>query len=143
MPSEKHLPNVHILLPLALYVIPLAFMAEYIVQHLWGLIHQSFKAKDLSPPSSPSSLPPPSSLEESGPISSYVTLSPSPFPILPVRMTDKGKQQEETPPKMTSELPPLPLCCLLCQSKEHRIAACPKFAQTPFIIEAHQHCVLF
>ena len=57
MPSENRLPNVPIPLPLALYVIPLVFMAEYIAQQLWGLIHQSIEEEDLSPPpSSPSPL---------------------------------------------------------------------------------------
>ena len=34
MPSDNCLPNIPIPLPLALYVIPLAFMVEFIVQQL-------------------------------------------------------------------------------------------------------------
>ena len=144
MPPEKHLPNVHIPLPLTLYVIPLAFMAEYITQQLWGLICQSIETKDLLPPSSSLSPPPPSlSLEEGGPISTYATPSPSPSPILPVRMIDKGKQWEEetplTPPGETST----PLPCLICQSMEHTLGDCPDFAQiSTAILNTHQLCIL-
>ena len=93
MPSENCLPNIHIPLPLALYVIPLVFMAEYITQQLWGLIRQSIEGEDLLPPSSSPSPPPPSSsLEENNPVSAYATLSPSQSPVLLVQMIDKGKQ---------------------------------------------------
>ena len=81
MPTENLPTNVRIPLPLALYVIPLAFMAEYITQQLWGLIHQSIKEEDLLPPSSSLSLPPPSSSsEEDYPVFAYVTPLP-PHPL--------------------------------------------------------------
>ena len=111
-------------------------MAEYIAQQLWGFIHQSIKKEDLSPPSSsPSPQPPSSSLEENGPVSAYATLSPSPSPILPVRMIEKGKQWEEetplTPPGETST----PLPCLICWSLEHALRDCPEFPQIHMVIQ--------
>ena len=144
MPSENHLPNVHIPLPLALYVIPLAFMAEYIAQQLWGLIHQSIEGEDLLPPSSSPSLPPPSSsLEESHPISAYATPSPSPSPALPVRIIEKGKQrEEETPPISPGEVS-TPFPCLICRSLGHSLGDCAEFPQIPMVIRDKQWlCIL-
>ena len=144
MPSENCLPGVHIPLPLTLYVIPLAFMAEHVVQQLWGLIHQSIEGEDLLPPSSsPSPLLPSSSLEEDNSISAYATLSPSLSPILLVRMIDKGKlREEETPltsPSKASTLFP----CLICRSLEHPPRDCPEFSQIPMVIRDEQWlCIL-
>ena len=100
MPFENRLPNIPIPLPIALYVIPLAIMAEYLAQQLWALVRQTLEAEeDITPPSSSPSPPPPSSTteEESSSVAAYATLSTSPSPILPIRMMDKGKQQEEKP----------------------------------------------
>ena len=144
MPSENHLPNVHIPLPLALYVIPLVFMAEYITQQLWGLIHQSIKGEDLTPPSS-SPLPPlpSSSSEESHPVSAYATLSPSLSPILPVRMIDKGKQCKEETPLMSPDEVSTPFPCLICRSLEHSLGDCPEFPQIPTVIrDTNRLCIL-
>ena len=41
MPSDHYLPNIPIPLPLTLYVIPLAIMAQFIAQQLWEFVHQS------------------------------------------------------------------------------------------------------
>ena len=143
MPSDNCLLNIHIPLPLALYVIPLAFMAEYIAQQLWGRIHQSIEAEDLLPPSS-SPLPPPpsSSLGENSPISAYATPSPSPPPILLVRMMDKGNQPEEEIPSTPPDKSFVPFHCLICRSKEHGIGDCPNLTQIPAVQEAHWPCVL-
>ena len=141
MPSENHLPNVCIPLLLTLYVIPLVFMAEYITQQLWGLICQSIETEDLSPPSSlPSSPPPSSSLEEGGPVSAYATLSPSPSPILSVRMMEKGKQQEEETPSPDDPINHFP--CLICQLPKHTLGDCLEFHKIPVIKEGRQLYIL-
>ena len=115
MPSDNHLLNIHILLPLALYVIPLVFMTEYVAQQLWAFIHQSLEEiENFSPSSSLLPTPPPSSsLEEGNPVTTYATLSSSTFPVLPVKM--KGKQQERGLQPLCKPVEPLP--CLVCQSK--------------------------
>ena len=54
MPFENRLPNIPIPLPIALYVIPLAIMAEYLMQQLWALIRQSLENKeDITPVTRP------------------------------------------------------------------------------------------
>ena len=144
MPSENCLPNVHIPLLLALYVIPLAFMAEYIAQQLWRLIRQSIEEENLSPPSSLLSPPPPtSSPEEDNSISAYATLSPSLSPVLPVRMIEKGKQQEEETPLTPPGEVSTPFPYLICRSLEHSLRDCPEFSQIPMVIRDNQRlCIL-
>ena len=122
MPSEN-LPNITIPLPLALYVIPLVFMAEYIMQQLWALVHQSLEETgDISPPSSSPLLSPPSSLEENHLIGSYKTLPTSPTPVLLIRLRS-ATIAEGIPPRTLYSIPegslnhplhPVLLCCLLC-----------------------------
>ena len=76
MPFENRLPNIPIPLPIALYVVPLAIMAEYLMQQLWALVHQSLETEeDISPPFSSPSLPPPSSTteEEINSVAAYAT----------------------------------------------------------------------
>ena len=135
MPFENRLPNIPIPLPIALYVIPLAIMAEYLAQQLWALVRQSLEnEEDITPPSSLPSLPPPSSTteEESSSVAAYATLSTSPSPVLPVRILDKGKQREEvllTPPDEPT--PSLP--CLICCFENHSLEDCLEFPRIPTI----------
>ena len=135
MPGE-HVPNIPIPLPITLYVIPLVIMAEYLVQQLWALVRQSLESEeDLTPPSSsPSPLPSSSSSEEeNSSITGYVTPSASPSPILPVRMLNKGKQQEETP--LTSPKEPVTILpCLICCFKNHSLEDCPDFPKIPTVV---------
>ena len=140
MPPDNHLPDIHIPLPLALYVIPLAFMVEYIAQQLWAFIHQSFRnVEDLFPPSS-SPLPPPSSSSEEGnSVSAYATPSSSPSPVLLVKMM-KGKQQEGSSWPLCKPVKPLP--CLICQSVEHALGDCPEFHRLPILREGRPQCIL-
>ena len=135
MPSENRLPNVPIPLPLALYVIPLVIMAEYIAQQLWNFVCQSLETEeDITPPSSLPSLPPPSSSteEEDSPIAAYATTSTSSSPVLPDRMLDKGKQREETPLTLPLE-PATPLPCLICRFENHSLKDCPEFPRIPTV----------
>ena len=136
MPSENRLPNVPIPLPLTLYVIPLAIMAEYITQQLWEFIHQSLEnEEDITPPSSSPSLPPPSSSteEEDSSVAAYATPSTSPSPILPVRVLDKGKQREEMP--LTPPIKPITsLPCLICCFENHSLEGCPEFSRIPTVM---------
>ena len=133
MPFENHLPNIPIPLPIALYVIPLAIMAEYLTQQLWALVCQSLEnEEDITPPSSSPSPPPPSSTteEENSSVAAYATPSTSPSPILPVRMLDKGKQREGTP--LTPPDKPIPsLPCLICHFENHSLEDCPEFPKIP------------
>ena len=135
MPFENHLPNIPIPLPIALYVIPLAIMAEYLTQQLWALIRQILKnEEDITPPSSSSSPPPPSSTteEESNSVAAYATPSTSLFPVLPDRILDKGKQRAEalsTPPDEPT--PSLP--CLICRFENHSLKDCPEFPRIPTV----------
>ena len=135
MPFENCLPNTPIPLPIALYVIPLAIMAEYLAQQLWALVRQSLETEeDITPPSSSPSLPPPSSTteEESSSVAAYATPSISLSPVLPVRMLDKGKQREETP--LTPHDEPIPsLPCLICHFGNHSLKDCPEFPRIPTI----------
>ena len=89
-------------------------------------------------------LPPPSSsLEEDNSISAYATLSPSLSPILLVRMTNKGKQQEEETPLTSPGEVSTPFPCLICQSLEHLLGDCPEFPQIPTVIRDNQQlCIL-
>ena len=136
MPFENCLPNIPIPLPLALYVIPLAIMAEYIAQQLWNFVHQSLKTEeDITPPSpSPSLLPPSSTTEEEdSPVAAYATPSTSLSPVLPVRMLDKGKQREETP--LTPPNKPITsLPCLICRFENHSLESCPDFPRIPTVM---------
>ena len=134
MPFKNCLPNIPIPLPIALYVIPLAIMAEYLTQQLWTLICQSLETKeDITPPSSSPSLPPPSSTtEEESSVAAYATPSTSPSPVLPDRILDKGKQREQvllTPSK--GPIPSLP--CLICRFKNHSLDDCPEFPRIPTV----------
>ena len=135
MPFENRLPNIPIPLPIALYVIPLAIMAEYLAQQLWALVCQSLEnEEDITPPSSsPSPLPPSSTTEEeSSSVAAYATPSTSPSPVLPVRILDKGKQREEvvlTPPN--EPIPSLP--CLICHFENHSLKDCPEFPRIPTV----------
>ena len=136
MPFENCLPNIPIPLPIALYVIPLAIMAEYLAQQLWALVHQSLEnEEDITPPSSSPLPPPPSSTtkEESSSVAAYATPSISPSPVLLVRNLDKGKQREETP--LTPPDEPIPsLPCLICRFKNHSLEDCPEFPRIPTIV---------
>ena len=145
IPSENRLPSVHIPLLLALYVIPLAFMAEYIMQQLWGLIRQSIEEEDLSAPSSSPSPPPPSSSsEENNPVSAYAALLSSPSSIILVRMIDKGKQQEEVTPLISPGEVSTLFPSLICQSLEHSLRDCPEFPQIPMVIQdTNRLCILY
>ena len=134
MPFENRLPNIPIPLPIALYVIPLAIMAEYLAQQLWALVRQSLEnEEDITlPPSSPSL--PPSSLtteEEISSVTTYATLSTSPSPVLPDRILDKGKQREAFPPTPPGE--PASLPCLICHFENHSLESCPKFPKIPTV----------
>ena len=135
MPSENRLPNIPIPLPLALYVIPLAIMAEYVAQQLWDFVRQSLETEeDITPPSSLPSPPPPSSStkEENNSVTAYATPSTSPSPILPIRMLDKGKQREETP--LTPPVEPItPLPCLICHFENHSLESCLDFPRIPTV----------
>ena len=135
MPSDNHLPNISIPLPLTFYVIPLAFMVEYLAQQLWALICQRLEeTRNLSPPSSPSLSSQNSSPEENCLIGSYETLPSSPPHVLPVRL--RSTLIEENPseipptiPRNPSGPPPHPtlIQCLLCQSLEHELHTCPQY----------------
>ena len=135
MPSENCLPNVPIPLPLALYVIPLAIMAEYVAQQLWNFVCQSLETEeDITPPSSlPSPLPSSSSTkEENSSVAAYATLSTSLSPALPDRMLDKGKQREGVllapPDRPITSLP-----CLICRFENHSLKDCPEFPRIPSV----------
>ena len=136
MPSENCLPNIPIPLPLALYVIPLAIMAEYIAQQLWNFVCQSLETEeDITPSSSSPSLLPPSSTteEEDSSVTAYATLLTSPSPVLPVRMLNKGKQREETP--LTPPVEPITsLPCLICRFENHSLKNCPDFPRIPTVM---------
>ena len=136
MPFENRLPNIPIPLPIALYVIPLAIMAEYLAQQLWALVRQSLEnEEDITPPSSLPLLPPPSSTteEESSSVAAYATPSTSPSPVLPVRILDKGKQREEVLLNLPDKpIPPLP--CLICRFENHSLEDCPEFPRIPTIV---------
>ena len=132
MPSENRLPNIPIPLPLALYVIPLVIMAEYIAQQLWNFVRQSLEnEEDITPPSSLPSPPPPSSSteEENSSVAAYATLSTSPSPVLLDRILDKGKQRETFPPTPPGE--PASLPCLICRFENHSLKSCPEFPKNP------------
>ena len=136
MPSENCLPNIPIPLPFALYVIPLAIMAEYIAQQLWNFICQSLETtEDITPPSSsPSPLSPSSTTEEEdSSVAAYATPSTSPSPILPIRMLDKGKQREEVPSTPPDE-PISSLPCLICHFENHSLKDCPEFPKIPTVM---------
>ena len=137
MPSENCLPNIPIPLPLALYVIPLAIMAEYLAQQPWDFVHQSLETEtikeDISPPpSSPLPSPPPpssSSEKENNSVTAYATPSSSLSPVLLVRMLDKGKQKEEAPLLTPPIEPVTSLPCLVCHFENHTLKECPEFGK--------------
>ena len=135
MPSDCLPSNVTIPLPLTLYVIPLAFMVEYIMQQLWALIHHSLEeAGDIPPPSSSPLPSPPSSLGENHVIGAYETLPTSPTPVLPHRLRSatiaKGIPSRTlyaiSESSLNHPLCPILLCCLLCHSLEHGFQNCPQ-----------------
>ena len=135
MPFENHLPNIPIPLPIALYVIPLAIMAEYLAQQLWALICQSLEnEEDITPPSSSPSPPSPSSTteEESSSVAAYATPLTSPSPVLLDRILDKGKQREAFPPTPPGE--PTSLPCLICRFENHSLESCPEFPKIPTVM---------
>ena len=135
MPFENHLPNIPIPLPIALYVIPLAIMAEYLTQQLWALVRQSLEnEEDITPPSSLPSPPPTSSTteEEISSVAAYATPSTSPSPVLPVRILDKGKQREEVLLTLLDKPPPS-LPCLICRFENHSLKDCPEFSRIPTV----------
>ena len=135
MPFENRLPNIPIPLPIALYVIPLAIMAEYLAQQLWALVRQALEnEEDITPPSSSPPSPPPSSTteEEDSFVAAYATPSTSPSPVLPVRVLDKGKQREEVPLTPPNEAPPS-LPCLICRFENHSLEDCPEFPRIPTV----------
>ena len=136
MPSDNHLPNIPIPLLLTHYVIPLAFMVEYLAQQLWALICQSLEETgNLSPLSSPSLSPQNSSPEDNHLIGSYETLLSSPTHVLPVRLRSTTYIEENPSgtlpiiPRNPSGPPPHPtlLWCLLCWSLEHELQTCPQY----------------
>ena len=134
MPFENRLPNIPIPLPIALYVIALAIMAEYLVQQLWALVCQSLENKeDITPPSSSPLLLPPSSTteEENSSVAAYATPSTSLSPVLPVRVLDKGKQRGALPPTPPGE--PASLPCLICRFENHSLESCPEFPKIPTV----------
>ena len=135
MPSDNWLLNLPIPLPLALYFIPLEFMAEYIAQQLWAFVHQSFEeVEDLLPSSSSPSSPPSSSPEENWPVTSYETLPSSLAPVLLTRLRSVILVERNLPRTLSTipenpsgrPLHPILLCCLLCWSLEHELLACPQ-----------------
>ena len=143
MPSENPLPNVPIPLPLALYVIPLAIMAEYLAQQLWAFVRRSLETDDTleaeedisPPPSSPSPSPPSSSSEEeNSSVAAYATPASSPSPILPVRMLDKGKKREEAPPLTPPAQTVTSLPCLVCRFENHTLTDCLEFRKIPTVV---------